>query len=157
MASAGTSGSDKAIRAILALAILGLIVLLYFVTVVPAQKAAADQAATDRARQRMGDIRTALITFRDANATYPSTLDSLVAYARTDSTFLARANETERTSPLNLDSLTVSTRTGTPYLYEVNADSSGVQLYWLGDPDVPGDSIGARDPNPAYRNAASWE
>lgn len=158
MASAGTSGSELAIRAVLALAILALVGVLYFVTVVPAQRAAAAQRETNITRERMNDVRTALIAYRDSMGAYPSTLDSLVLFARTDSTFLARTAENEeRLAALSVDSLVYSPRTGTPFRYEVVSDTTGLEIYWLADPDLEADSIGSRSPNPALRNAASWE
>ena len=158
MASAGTSGGELGLRAVLAIAILALVGVLYFVTVVPAQKAAAAQRQTDLTRERMADVRTALIAYRDSMDTYPSTLDSLVLFARTDSAFLAEvAVQEERMRDAVPDSLAYSPRTGAPFLYEVVSDTAGVEIYWLRDPDVEGDSIGSRDPNPALRNAASWE
>lgn len=158
MASAGISGGELGLRAVLAIAILALVGVLYFVTVVPAQKAAAAQRQTDLTRERMADVRTALIAYRDSMDTYPSTLDSLVLFARTDSAFLAEvAVQEARLRDAVPDSLALSPRTGAPFLYEVVSDTTGVEIYWLRDPDVEGDSIGSRDPNPALRNAASWE
>lgn len=158
MASAAASGSELAIRAVLGLLIVGLVVVLYFVTVVPAQEAAAAQRQTDLTRERMGDLRTALITYRDSLGEYPSTLDSLVMYTRTDSAFAAQTEvQEERLRPVSIDSLTMSPRTGNPFRYEVVEDTTGLQIYWLGDPDMEADSIGSRNPNPALRNAASWE
>lgn len=158
MASEGTTGAELGIRAVLALAILGLVVALYFVTVVPAQEAAARQRETDLTRERMSDVRSALIAYRDSLDGYPSTLDSLVLFAQTDSAFAARiASEEERLRDVVVDSLPYSPRSGARFNYEVVRDTSGFQIYWLGDPDVPGDSIGSRSPNPALRNAASWE
>ena len=158
MASAGTSGGELGLRVVLALAILALVVVLYFVTIVPAQRAAAAERETDLTRERMSDVRTALIAYRDSMDTYPSTLDSLVLFVRTDSSFLAEvAEQEERLQDARPDSLAFSPRTGNRFLYEVVSDTTGVEIYWLSDPDVEGDSIGARDPNPALRNAASWE
>ena len=158
MASTGASGSDLAIRALLGLLIIGLVVVLFFVTVVPAQRAAAAERETNLTRERMGDLRSALIAYRDSLESYPSSLDSLVLFARTDSAFNAHIEgEDDRLRPLNVDSLRYSPRSGSPFRYEVVEDTSGFAIYWLGDPDVPGDSIGSRDPNPALRNAASWE
>ena len=158
MANTGASGSDLAIRALLGLLIIGLCVVLYFVTVVPAQRAAAAQRETDLTRERMSDVRTALISYRDSLGDYPSTLDSLVMFARTDSVFAAQASgEEERLGPPMADSLAVSPRSGTPFLYELVSDTTGVEIYWLADPDSEADSIGSRDPNPSLRNAASWE
>jgi type II secretory pathway pseudopilin PulG len=160
MASAGVSGGEIAIRVGLALVIVGLVVVLYFVTVVPAREAAAAERETALARQRLSDVRTALIAYRDSLDGYPSTLDSLVLFARTDSTFQARiATEENRAAPLSLDSLLISPRSGEPFRYELIRDTSGVEIYWLADVvgGVPGDSIGARYVDPALRNAASWE
>lgn len=158
MASTGASGSELAIRAVLGLLIVGLVVVLFFVTVVPAQRAAAAQRETDLTRERMSDIRTALITYRDSLGGYPSTLDSLLLYTRTDSAFQAQIEmEEERLRPVSIDSLLYSPRTGTPFRYEVVEDTTGLQIYWLADPDMEADSIGSRNPNPALRNAASWE
>ncbi|WP_420456612.1 hypothetical protein [Rubrivirga sp.] len=157
MATTGASGSDLAIRALLGLLIIGLAVVLFYVTVVPAQRAAAAQRETDLTRERMSDVRTALISYRDSVGAYPSTLDSLVLFARNDSVFAAQSQGDERLRPAAADSLALSPRTGNRFLYEVIRDTSGVEIYWLADPDAEADSIGSRDPNPALRNAASWE
>ena len=128
MATEGTSGRDIAIRAVLALAILGLAAVLFYVTVVPAQRVAAAERQTDLTRERMDDVRTALIAYRDSNQTYPSTLDSLVLYARQDSAFQARlAVKEERFRPASIDSLPYSPRTGARFLYEVVTDA--VDIY----------------------------
>jgi type II secretory pathway pseudopilin PulG len=160
MASAGASGGELAVRIGLALVIVALVVGLYFVTVVPAREAAAAERETALTRQRMSDVRTALIAYRDSLDRYPSTLDSLVLFARTDSTFNARIeDEDERAAPLSLDSLMISPRSGEPFRYELIRDTTGVEIYWLADA-VDGafaDSIGARYVDPALRNAASWE
>ena len=160
MASAGTSGGELGVRALLALVILVLIGVLYYVTVVPAQRAEASQLEAELVRERMGDVRTALITYRDSTNTYPSTLDSLVLFARTDSTLRSQIegmDPEERRRPFSVDSLPYSPRTGARFNYEVDSDTSGTEIYWLSDPDMPEDSIGSRTPNPGLRNAASWE
>lgn len=153
----GTRG-DGAVRLLLSLVILGLAAALIYVIVVPAQRASRAAALTELSRQRLSDVRTALTAYREQNNGYPDTLDSLTLFARTDSAFQARiAAAEDRATPFLLDSMLASPRSGRPYEYAVVRDSAGVEIYWLADPDVPGDSIGARDPNPAYRNAASWE
>lgn len=158
MASTGASGSELAIRAILGLLILVLVGVLFYVTVIPAQRAAAAERETDLTRERMSDVRAALISYRDSMGGYPATLDSLVLYARTDSALAARVEaQEERLAPLSVDSLVFSPRTGNRFLYEVVSDTTGLEIYWLGDPDQVADSIGARSPSPALRNAASWE
>jgi len=158
MASSGASSSELALRAVLGLAIVALVVVLYFVTVVPAQDARAREQETAITRERMGDIRTALIAYRDSMDTYPSTLDSLVLFVRSDSSFNAEiAMQEERRLALNIDSLVYSPRTGNRFLYDLVQDTTGLEIYWLGDPDQTADSIGTHEPAPAYRNAASWE
>ena len=158
MASTGASGGEIGVRAALALVILALVGVLFYVTVVPAQRAEAAQRETDITRERMADVRTALIAYRDSMNAYPSTLDSLVLYTRTHSRFMeeASAEEGRLTTP-SVDSLAISPRDGQRFLYEVVRDTSGFQIYWLADPGMEADSIGSRDPNPALRNAASWE
>lgn len=112
-------------------------------------------------RERMRDVRAALVAHRDAYQTYPSTLDSLVTYAKTDTTFTEPEVEEDevRNAPFDADALTVSARNGEPFNYElVTTDTSSVVIYWLQDPAAPEDSIGSRalPPNPAQRNATSW-
>ncbi len=158
MASAGTSGGELGLRVFLAVVIIVLVGVLYYVTVVPAQEAEARERETSLVRERMGDVRTALITYRDSMDAYPSTLDSLVLYTRSDSAFQAQiAGQDARLRPVSIDSLPYSPRTGARFDYEVVEDTAGVQIYWLADPDLPADSIGARYPSPGLRNAASWE
>ena len=158
MASTGATGKEIGVRAALALIILALVGVLFFVTVVPAQRAEAAQRETDLARERMSDVRTALIAYRDSMGAYPSTLDSLVLYTRGDDRFITEATAEEgRLAPPAVDSLPFTSRNGQPFRYQVVRDTSGFQIYWLADPVMEADSIGSRDPNPALRNAASWE
>lgn len=158
MASDG-SRSDLPLRIVLSLAVVALAVALLYVTIVPAQKAAEAQVLSARSHERMDDVRTALTAYREVNEAYPSTLDSLALFAQTDSTFRARiASQDERLTEVNVDSMIFSPRSGSRFQYAVARDTSGVDSYWLANPDVPGDSIGARGPDgPRYRNAASWE
>ena len=136
MASAGTSGAELGIRIVLALIILVLIGVLYYVTVVPAQVAEARAAETALVRERMSDVRTALLTYRDSTNRYPLSLDSLVLFARSDSAFQAQiAAQESRLRPVSIDSLPYSPRTGARFNYEVVEDTTGLQIYWLADPD----------------------
>ena len=157
MASTGATGGELGIRAVLGLLILALVGVLFYVTVVPAQRAAAAERETDIARERMGDVRSALIAYRDSMDAYPATLDSLVLFSRGDDTFMTEALAQEgRLAPPVVDSLPFSTR-GQRFRYQVVEDTTGYSIYWLNDPGMEADSIGSRDPNPALRNAASWE
>lgn len=153
----GTSG-DRAVRLILSLVIAALAAALVYVIVVPAQRAAEREAVTTDARQRLSDARTALTAYRETNQSYPSTLDSLALFARTDSTFRARvAADGRDPAAFSVDSMLVAPQSGRRFDYAVVRDTAGVEIYWLSNPDAPGDSIGARTPAAVYRNAASWE
>ena len=162
MASDGNSGARIAIQIGLAALILVLGYLLYVNITEPYDDFKEQERQTTLTRERMDDVRTSLIAFRNANDDYPATLDSLVLFARGDSALNAQAalvmeeNET-RLSPFVVDSLPFSPRTGNRFNYEVVSDTTETVIYWLQDPDVPGDSIGSRRVNPAQRNAASWE
>lgn len=121
----------------------------------------AKEFQTEMTRARMDHIRTALIEYRGARDTYPSTLDSLELFVRTDSAYMGE--DLNATFPVPgggefmVDSLSQSPRTGQPFEYRVvRNDSTGVEIYYLKDPDSE-DFIGAETPDPARRNAASWE
>ncbi|MEM1056803.1 MAG: hypothetical protein AAGI52_14870 [Bacteroidota bacterium] len=130
----------------------------------PYQEKLEREREVQMGRERMDDVRTTLIAFRDAYDGYPSTLDSLVTYARTDTTFTEPTFEDDenRLTSFSVDSLGLSARSGAPFNYEVvqQEDSTGaptgVQIYWLQDPAAPEDSIGSRDANPSNRNRESW-
>ena len=155
---ASGNGSRIALQLGLAALVVVLAVILVRSIVLPYQEFQERERQAVLVHERMDDVRTALISYRDAYSTYPSTLDSLQTYVRTDTTFRRDdGGDDLRALPFSADSLGLSPRSGAPFLYEVVSDTTGVEIYWLGDPDVPGDSIGSRDVNPAYRNAASWE
>ncbi|NNF59529.1 MAG: hypothetical protein HKN04_14935 [Rhodothermaceae bacterium] len=121
-----------------------------------------NELQTELTRARMDHIRTALIEYRSADRDYPSTLDSLVLFVRTDSAYIGEDLNEVFPMPGGRafvpDSLPFSPRTGNPFVYQlVRDDTSGVEIYYLQDPDVPEDFIGAETPDPARRNAASWE
>lgn len=158
-----SNGSRLAIQVVLALVIVALTYVLYQSIRGPQVEYEALQRANAVGHERMNDVRNALISYRDATNTYPATLDSLVIFAKTDTSFAVPETEEPRLMEFNADSLRVSARNGEVFNYEVvrGADSTGafdgVEIYWLQDPAAPGDSIGARTANPALRNAASWE
>lgn len=168
MASEGTTGAELGIRAVLALAILGLVVALYFVTVVPAQEAAARQRETDLTRERMSDVRSALIAYRDSLDGYPSTLDSLVLFAQTDSAFAARiASEEERLRDVVVDLAREGIRLDAAGLSALGPDATElteadfddvddfhgaparpVEVVWMGEPLAFTDSVSVRYVDP---------
>lgn len=162
MASDGNSGARIAIQIVLGVLILALGYLLYINITRPYDEFKEQERQTTLTRERMDDVRTSLIAYRNANDGYPSTLDSLVLFARGDSALNAQAplvmEENEfRLSPFVIDSLPFSPRTGARFNYQVVTDTTETIIYWLQDPDVPSDSIGSRRMDPAQRNAASWE
>ena len=136
--------------------------LLYRTITEPWEAYEAEQFQTQLTRARMDHIRTALIDFRDETNRYPGSLDSLVLFVRTDSVYgeedLDEVFPVPGAGTFTPDSLPFSPRTGRPFVYDVvRDDSAGVEIYYLQDPDNAEDYIGARDPDPARRNAASWE
>ena len=150
------NGSRIAIQLGLAALVVVLAGYLVYSIVTPYQAFQERERQATLTHERMDDVRNALISYRTAYDGYPATLDSLVQFVQSDTAFVLTEKE-NRALAFNADSLALSPRSGSPFLYEVVSDTSGVEIYWLGDPDVEEDSIGSRDPNPAYRNAASWE
>ena len=150
-----------AIQVILGVAVLGLAYVLYHTIVDPWNEYEATEFQTELTRARMGHVRTALINFRDENGAYPSSLDSLALFVKSDSALNSRGLNEVFFVPgggaFVADSLPFSPRTGTRFEYElVSNDTSGVTIYYVKDPDSE-DHIGAQEANPALRNVASWE
>ena len=150
-----------AIQVVLAIAIVVLAYLLFQSIRTPWTEYEGRLAREAAGRERMDDVRTALIEFRNVNNAYPPSLDSLVFFVKNDTAFVLpeRDDDDPRIGEFTPDSLTVSARGGAPFNYErVTSDTTSIEIYWLQDPGAPEDSIGSRaqPPNPALRNAASW-
>ena len=148
-----------AIQAILAVAVLALSYLLYRTLTDPQQEYERLLAVQAESRERMSDIRTAMTTYERREGRYLTTLDSLVAFVKTDSALVADGYapfaSDERRRPFSADSMILSPRTGERYEIAVQ-DTSDVAMYVIRDP-ASADSIGALEPIPTLRNAASWE
>ncbi|MDX1419827.1 MAG: hypothetical protein R3181_07670 [Rubricoccaceae bacterium] len=163
MAAQGNAALRIGIQIVLAVVIAVGVYYLYRTITDPWEAYEAEQFQTELTRARMDHIRTALIEHRDQTERYPGSLDSLVAFVKTDSVYQsADLGEVfampEGAGAFVPDSLPYSPRTGSPFIYDiVRNDSTGVEIYYLQDPDVPEDYIGAREVDPARRNAASWE
>jgi hypothetical protein len=161
MASEGTNAARLLIQGALILAIAGLSWFLYRAIHDPWAAFQAEARETELVRTRMDNVRTALIEFNNRNDRFPGSLDSLVAFVKTDSA-IRRADlaelfpRPEWAPPFVADSLPFSPRSGRRFEYVVN-DTSDLDIYYLADPDNPADHIGAREPDPGRRNAASWE
>jgi len=126
---------------------------LYLSITEPYEAVRREQALTRLTRDRMSDIRTALIRYELLYDHYPPTLDSLVAWIRQDSFMMAKADSIFGPGFI-LDSLIYSPRDG-KFEYVVN-DTGRVEIYYLKDP-ASDDYIGSLEPDVTKLNAASWE
>jgi hypothetical protein len=142
------------IQGVLALVIIGLAYFLYLSITEPYKVIEAEQEMTDRTRERMRNVRTALINFERREGRFPHTLDTLHTYVLQDS-FMVAGRDSIFGPEVNVDSLIYSPRTGRQFEYTVN-DTAAVAIYLLEDPDSP-DHIGSARPDITRVNAASWE
>jgi type II secretory pathway pseudopilin PulG len=149
-----SQGLNKAIQFILAIVIAGLGYVLYLSITEPYEAVERRKEVTRQTRERMSDVRTALIMYQRENDRYPLTLDSLVAYVQTDSLIGVAADSIFGVGFL-ADSLVYSPRTGRIFEYAVN-DTSRVKIYLLKDPDSE-DVVGSLQPDITLLNASSWE
>jgi hypothetical protein len=143
-----------ALQLVLAIIIVGLAYFLYVSITEPYAAVEHRREVTRMTRDRMGQVRAALGVFERANGRYPSSLDSLVLYVRTDSVVSTKTDSLfgEGFRP---DSLVYSPRTGSMFEYALN-DTGRVAIYLLKDPDTD-DHIGSLIPDVTLLNAASWE
>jgi hypothetical protein len=147
-------GIQKVIQVILALAIVVLAYVLYQSITEPYQRVERQKELTEMTRQRMGEVRTALVQFERSHDRFVSTLDSLQMWVMDDSLMMAKSDSIFG-SRFNPDSLIFSPRTGKKFIYTVN-DTSSVRTYLLEDPDSD-DYIGTLSGDVTQLNAASWE
>lgn len=143
-----------AIQIVLGIVIVGLAYWLYVSITEPWAVIERQEELTERTRERMEDVRTALIRYEERQGRFPGTLDSLQTWVQTDSTIQAHADSLFGPD-FNPDSLLYSPRTGNQFDYAVN-DTARVMMYRLRDPDSD-DEIGTLEPDPTQLNAASWE
>ncbi len=152
------ASSSQALRTVLqlvlAIIIVGLAYLLYVSITEPYEAVERRKEVTQLTRDRMSQVRAALGVYQRANGRYPSSLDSLVLYVRTDSVVSASADSLFGEGFM-ADSLSFSPRTGTMFEYTLN-DTGRVAIYLLKDPNSE-DRIGALIPDITLLNAASWE
>lgn len=141
------------LQIVLGVVIVVLAYYLYLSITEPYKAVKREQELTRLTRDRMSDIRTALIRYELLYDHYPPTLDSLVAWIRQDSFMMAKADSIFGPG-FNLDSLIYSPRDG-KFEYVVN-DTGRVEIYYLKDP-ASDDYIGSLEPDVTKLNAASWE
>lgn len=153
MASSG-QGLRAGIQILLAIVIVGLAYWLYLSITEPYKLIEQQEMLTEQTRDRMSDVRTALIRYEDQRGRYPMTLDSLLMFARQDS-LLSMKTDSVFGAAIVLDSLIYSPRTGKQFDYSVN-DTAQVKTYLLQDPDSE-DHIGTLEADVTRLNAASWE
>ena len=148
-----------AIQAILAVAVVALSYLLFRTLTDPQKEYERLLAIQAQSRERMSDVRTAMTAFERQEGRYLKSLDSLVLFVKSDSAYRATSWEAfegeTRVRPFSADSMIYSPRTGERFELAVQ-DTSDVNMYVLRDP-ASADSIGALEPIPTLRNAASWE
>lgn len=149
--------SSQAVRTglqiFLALVIVVLAYWLYLSITEPYKVIEQERELTELTRQRMSDVRSALIAHEQRVGRFPGSLDSLVYFVR-DSLSEGR-RDSLLAAQYPADSLIYSPRTGRQFVYSLN-DTSNVDIYLLEDPDS-NDRIGSERPDVTRLNAASWE
>lgn len=150
---------NNIISIFLILIILALSYVLYDSIVTPWQKELAKRKLTDDTRFRMTLVRDALINYqaRHPEGKFPSTLDSLVIFLKTDSIMQVRGPElfVEPGKGYNPDSLIFSLRPPREkFNYSVN-DTIRPPLYLLKDPGSD-DAIGSLE-RITLLNAPNWQ
>lgn len=152
--ASNSQGIRVGIQVVLAIVIVALGYWLYLSITEPWKVVEQQEELVERTRERMSNVRTALITFEEQEGRFPYTLDSLQAWVRTDSIVQA-TSDTLFGPQFNVDSMIYSPRSGEEFGYAVN-DTSRVMMYELRDPDSDG-RIGTLEPDPTELNAATWE
>lgn len=148
-----SSGLRTGLQVLLGIIIVVLGYWLYVSITEPWAVVEQERAMTEQTRERMDDVRSALIRYQRTNQRFPSSLDSLMIWVRQDS--IIQVNQDSLFGGLSLDSLTFSPRTGKRFEYALN-DTGRVAVYLLKDPDSE-DQIGSEAPDVTLLNAASWE
>jgi type II secretory pathway pseudopilin PulG len=149
-----SQGTRTGIQVGLGIVILVLAYFLYRSITEPYERIERQQRITEQTRERMSNIRTALIDYERDSTSYPDSLNILVQHIQDDS-ILATRQDSVFGGPLNLDSLLFSPRSGKPFQYTVS-DTGRVETYLLEDPDTD-DQIGTLSGDPTETNVASWE
>ncbi len=150
---------NNIISIFLILIIIALSYVLFDSIVTPWQKEMAKRQLTEDTRFRMTLVRDGLINFqaRHPEGKFPSTLDSLVIFLKTDSLMLVRGADlfSEPVRGYNPDSLIYSLRPPhEKFVYSVN-DTIRPPLYLLKDPGSD-DAIGSLE-RITLLNAPNWQ
>lgn len=142
------------LQVVLGIAIVVLAYVLYVSITEPYERVERQKEVTEQTRDRMKDVRTAMVQYERQNGRYVTSLDSLVMWLKSDSLMIATTDSLFGPAAI-LDSLIFSPRTGKPFELAVN-DTSRVATYQLSDPDTD-DAIGTTTGDVTRLNAANWE
>lgn len=158
MASNSRNTTRTILQVFLAIVIAGLAYYLYYSITAPYELIERQRERTQMTRERMTQVRTAMVHHNEVKGGYPHSLDSLVEFVKTDSLLTTARDsvfEISEDSEFNPDSLPYSPRTGNRFELEVN-DTLETPTYVLRDPDSR-DSIGTVGTDITDLNAASWD
>jgi hypothetical protein len=142
------------LQVVLGIAIVVLSYFLYRAITEPYERIERQQRITDQTRERMENIRSALIDYERDSTSFPDSLEILKTHIQRDSV-LSMRQDSVFGGPINLDSLFFSPRTGARFKYTVS-DTGRVETYLLEDPDTD-DKIGTLSGDPTETNVATWE
>ena len=142
------------IQVLLAIAILGLAYFLYYSITEPYERIEQQQQRVEVTRDRMDNVRTALIDYERDSSSFPDSLNLLKTHIQRDA-ILSTAQDSVFGGPVNLDSLFYSSRSGERFQYAVS-DTGRVETYLLEDP-ASNDKVGTLTGDPTLTNSASWE
>ena len=152
--ASSSQGLRIGIQIILGIVIVALAYWLYLSITEPYEAIERREELTQLTRDRMDDVRKALVRYEAVHDRFPGTLDSLVLFVRQDSILTLRPDSIFGAG-FNPDSLIVSPRTGKRFDYSA-VDTTRVPVYLLEDPDSD-DQIGTLSSDVTKLNAASWE
>lgn len=152
--ASSSRGVQTALQVVLALAILVLTYFLYESITEPYEAVERQKELTENTRDRMSDIRAAMIEYNRREGRFITSIDSLVTWLKSDSAMVAHADSIFGAGFM-ADSLPFSPRTGNRFVLAVN-DTSRTATYRIGDPDSD-DHIGTISGDVTQLNAASWE
>lgn len=150
---------NRILTIVLGIVIIGLCYWLYDSLVTPYQEVERQIAEREKVRNRMLDVKDALVHYEDRNDEFPPTeggLDTLVNFLKRDSLMVAMGDSlfsdtfSGRFIP---DSLIYSPRSHKRFIYTRN-DTIRPRLYLLEDPDTD-DAIGSLE-RTTMRNAPNW-
>lgn len=142
------------LQIVLGIAIVVLAYVLYVSITEPYDRVERQKEITEQTRERMRDVRTAMVQYERRNGRYITSLDSLVMWIRADS-FMTATTDSLFGANTNLDSLIYSPRTGKMFELAIN-DTTRVATYQLSDPDSD-DAIGTTTGDVTRLNASNWE